>query len=88
MFCSKPVWANRSFSKRTLIQTPPFLQPLFFTDQSGSDAETEAGADSVLPWTPSEREQKAIFCLGQRGSGIGFHHHSNALNALVFGRKR
>jgi hypothetical protein len=88
MFCSKPVWANRSFSKRKLIQTPPFLQPLFFTDQSGSDAETEAGADSVLPWTPSEREQKAIFCLGQRGSGIGFHHHSNALNALVFGRKR
>jgi hypothetical protein len=47
-----------------------------------------SSSSSVLPWTASERESKAIFFYGKNGSGVGFHHHSNALNALLFGRKR
>lgn len=57
-----------------------YFHPPLFADHSSPS--------SVLPWTASERESKAIFFYGKHGSGVGFHHHSNALNALLFGRKR
>ena len=32
--------------------------------------------------------QDPLFFLGARGSGVGFHRHGEAWNAVIFGRKR
>ena len=39
-------------------------------------------------YSESERQAAALFYLGPRGSGVNFHQHTNAWNALLFGAKR
>ena len=41
-----------------------------------------------LAWPHGRREQMLQLFLGGTGSGVGFHHHGAAMNAILFGRKQ
>ena len=45
-------------------------------------------SNGMFDYPQQRRNQNAIFYLGSNGSGTGFHRHSAAYNALLFGRKR
>ena len=39
-------------------------------------------------YSREERAETALFYVGPAGSGVNFHQHTNAWNALFYGRKR
>eukprot|EP00040_Diaphanoeca_grandis_P007536 m.41285 g.41285 ORF g.41285 m.41285 type:complete len:673 (-) comp18750_c1_seq1:163-2181(-) len=44
--------------------------------------------DVRFSWPTHRREESALLYVGQAGSGVSLHEHTNAWNALVFGKKR
>ena len=50
--------------------------PAFFEDKSR------------YAYSREERAETALFYVGPAGSGVNFHQHTNAWNALFYGRKR
>ena len=44
--------------------------------------------NGIFDYPVDRRATNAIFYLGPQGSGTGFHVHSAAYNALIYGRKR
>jgi hypothetical protein len=43
---------------------------------------------SLFSWSPEKRKQKFIFSIGPVHSGLFFHQHAAAYNAVVYGAKR
>lgn len=60
--------------------TPPHFQSL----HQGTLDE----ADNSASTTQRRQQQDPLFFLGARGSGVGFHRHGEAWNAVIFGEAK
>ena len=74
--------------------TPPHFKSLFADDdeEEEHDGETAAaggagGGTNDTKGTPQQQQQDPLFFLGARGSGVGFHRHGEAWNAVIFGKR-
>ena len=60
----------------TLVESKSNPSPLYFEDSTR------------FAWNSSKRAEFALFFLGPAGSGVSLHEHTNAWNALVYGKKQ
>eukprot|EP01046_Picozoa_sp_COSAG06_P048746 COSAG06_NODE_7350_length_2534_cov_19.102669_3_plen_88_part_00 len=73
--------------------TPPHFKSLFTDDdEEEHDGETAAGGagggtNDTKGAPPQQQQQDPLFFLGARGSGVGFHRHGEAWNAVIFGKQ-
>ena len=44
--------------------------------------------EDLFPFDSDYRDERSLFYLGGPGTGVGMHSHTNAWNALVYGKKR
>ena len=68
----------------------------FLSREWGSKPEVKRGFapldlfadEDIFNFEPEYRDHRALFYLGGPGTGTGIHSHTNAWNALVYGKKR
>ena len=85
-------WISMAFDSRERLRNTNYqIDKHFMAEQAPElleDFDAPAALASLTQAAQEPGSEQPFFYLGPRGSGIGFHRHGEAWNAVVFGRKR
>lgn len=90
MFAQDPlVGLRQDYGNPTYFKVQGSLDFLSILARCSTDFGTFQRKDrNRYGYSSEERAETALFYVGPEGSGVNFHQHTNAWNALFFGRKR